>query len=519
MTHDSHDSHGLDRSRVTASPLWLCLHVPTLPVDVFARAWSADDAARPFVVASGGHVPRVVGTNAAAASAGIAVGQLVSAALALAPSLAMRDRDAAAEAAALAGIATTLLGCTPATSLAPPDAVVADIGPSLRLFGGLRRLVARVLRAVRAQGYAPALGLAPTAEAALLLARAGRRQPIVDVAALPAALRDLPIGLFDLAPAAADLLRAAGVTTIGALAALPRAGLARRCGAPTVDALDRALGRRPSARPFYAPPPSFAARLPLPAPASDTEALGFGVQRLVQQLSHWLNARGLGVTRLALTLVHEHHMRARGIPSTVATFALGAPARAVAHLQGVLRERLARVALPAPVETIELATEETAPLAGRNLGLLPGDEARDVAVPLLERLRARLGDDAVAVLAPRPEHRPELAQQENAVAARCRPAAAQEDLSASAAARADEPLPPRPLWLLDAAEPLGPALERKPWILRDGPERIESGWWDGRDLRRDYFVAETPDGALMWIYRDHRHGVDDGEWFLHGLYA
>ena len=185
----------------------------------------------------------------------------------------------------------------------------------------------------------------------------------------------------------------------------------------------------------------------------------------------------------------------------------------------MLRERLARVALPAPVETIELATEETAPLAGRNLGLLPGDEARDVAVPLLERLRARLGDDAVAVLAPRPEHRPELAQQENAVAPRSRPAAAQDDLSASAAARADEPLPPRPLWLLDAAEPIGPALERKPWILRDGPERIESGWWDGRDLRRDYFVAETPDGALMWIYRDHRHGVDDGEWFLHGLYA
>jgi len=126
MTHEKHETHELERASMPASPLWLCLHVPTLPVDVFARAWSADDAARPFVVASGGHVPRVVGTNAAAAAAGIAVGQLVSAALALAPGLAMRDRDAAAEAAALADIATTLLGCTPATSLAPPDAVVAQ---------------------------------------------------------------------------------------------------------------------------------------------------------------------------------------------------------------------------------------------------------------------------------------------------------------------------------------------------------------------------------------------------------
>src|SRR5947209_601773 len=117
------------------TPLWLCLRVPTLPVDVFARGWSADDALRPFVVASGGHYPRVVGTNAAAAAAGIHEGQLISAALALAPGLAMRDRDAPAEAAALADIATAVLGCTPATSLAPPDAVVADIGPSLRLFG------------------------------------------------------------------------------------------------------------------------------------------------------------------------------------------------------------------------------------------------------------------------------------------------------------------------------------------------------------------------------------------------
>jgi protein ImuB len=500
-------------------PLWLCLRVPTLPVDVFARAWSGDDALRPFVVASGGHYPRVVGTNAAATEAGIRAGQLISAALALAPGLAMRDRDIAAESAALADIATTLLGCTPSTSLAPPDAVVADIGPSLRLFGGLRRLVARVVKAVHAQGYAPTLGLAPTAEAALLLARAGRAEPVLDPAALPAALHDLGLELFDLPSSAADLLRAAGVTTIGAMAALPRAGLARRCGAATVAALDRALGHRPSARAFHAPPPCFTGRLPLPAPATDTEALGFGLNRLVQQLSHWLNARGLGVTRLTLTLVHEHHMRVRGIPDTVVPFALGAPARAVAHLQGVLRERIARVALPAPVETLLLATNETAPLAGRNLGLLPGDEARDVTVPLLERLRARLGDDAVAVLAPRAEHRPELAQCEAAVPAAARAPAAVDDLSASAAARTNEPLPPRPLWLLEEAEPIGPALERKPWILRDGPERIESGWWDGRDLRRDYFVAETPGGALMWIYRDHRHGVDDGEWFLHGVYA
>jgi protein ImuB len=56
-------------------------------------------------------------------------------------------------------------------------------------------------------------------------------------------------------------------------------------------------------------------------------------------------------------------------------------------------------------------------------------------------------------------------------------------------------------------------------VLREGPERIESGWWDGADTRRDYYVAESPAGELAWIFRDHRRGTDDGEWFLHGLFA
>ena len=75
------------------------------------------------------------------------------------------------------------------------------------------------------------------------------------------------------------------------------------------------------------------------------------------------------------------------------------------------------------------------------------------------------------------------------------------------------------MWLLTEPQPLAHLMETQPWVLRDGPERIESGWWDGNDVRRDYFVADTPAGETVWIYRDHRYGIDDGEWFLHGLFA
>ncbi len=514
--------------------LWACLQLPSLPLDVFARALAPDSIGRAFVVASGGHYPSVVAANAGARAAGIRRDQLISAALALAPDVAMRDRDLAAEEAALAEVATALLAFTPNASLARPDAVLAEIEGSVRLFGGLQRLLPQLLAQARSRGYGAMLALAPTPTAALLLARAGHSLPVQDHAALPATLAPLPLALLDFDVDTLAGLKAAGITTFGAAKGLPRAGLARRFGQSVVDTLDRALGLAPDPREPYVPPPHFERRLPLPAPVDSVEALGFGVNRLVNDFASWLLMRGLGAVRMSLSLVHERYVRERGTPPTFATFALGAPARAPEHLHTVLRERLARVALPAPVEAIVLTSDETAPLASRNLGLLPEDEAGTVVVPLVERLRSRLGDHAVATLAAQAEHRPEYAASETSPAlsqrapsrmrtagARARPASRSRSAKAPIRKATASVLigAPRPLWLLDEARPLGVVFEAKPWILRDGPERIESGWWDGRDCRRDYFVAETPQGEIVWIYRDHRYGTDDGEWFLHGLFA
>jgi protein ImuB len=325
-------------------------------------------------------------------------------------------------------------------------------------------------------------------------------------------------------------LAAAGITTFGEACALPRDALARRVGAQFVATLDRARGAIPDPRPPFVAPPRYEGRLELPAAVESVEALAFAVNRLVHELAGWLLGRGLGIVELSLALAHERHVAIRGAaPATAARFALAAPAREPAHLIAVLRERLARVALPAPVVAITLASEATAPLAGRNLGLLPGADA-SATVPLVDRLRARLGEDAVVRVRPHPEHRPERAWKLVKVgappnAAPGKPATKKPrpvpDPRTSAGAEALTAMAdsPRPAWLLAEPEPLGHHLEALPWVLRDGPERIESGWWDGADVRRDYFIAESPRGERVWIYRDHRYGADDGEWFLHGFFA
>jgi protein ImuB len=45
-----------------------------------------------------------------------------------------------------------------------------------------------------------------------------------------------------------------------------------------------------------------------------------------------------------------------------------------------------------------------------------------------------------------------------------------------------------------------------------GPERIESGWWRGRAIRRDYYRVEIETGLRFWLYR----GLPGEHWFLQG---
>ena len=77
--------------------------------------------------------------------------------------------------------------------------------------------------------------------------------------------------------------------------------------------------------------------------------------------------------------------------------------------------------------------------------------------------------------------------------------------------------PERPLWLLPEPKPL--QMSSMPKII-SGPERIESGWWDGGDVVRDYYVARDPQGSLLWVYRQRAgEGAAGSRWFLHGVFG
>ena len=473
--------------------LWACLHFPLLSLEALARS---DPGEVPLAIAEGTARPRILAFNVRAHAAGIRTGMDVSAALALAPTLMVKARNRSLESRALKEIAQWALQFAPAPSLEADDSVLLEIGAGLKLFGGPDRLIAAIHAGLPQLGFSALTAAAPTPTAALMLARSKRAQTIIDPALLARELAPLPITAVGCSEQDVQTLADIGLHTVGALLALPRDGLARRFGPELLDTLDRALGRLPDPRLPFAVPEQFSARLELPAPAWEVEALLFGSKRLIASLNGWLRGRGWGVMHLRLDLIHED-----GPPRSLA-LNLSTPSRDPAHLSGLLRERLERTRLPARVEAIVLATERCEPLAGRDLYLFPGMEAAEDS-QLIERLCARLGDEAVCALQPYADHRPELAWRTH------RPAQTSPALL---------PPGPRPLWLLAQPQPLDEFLRgtEAPVVLMDGPERIESGWWEDRDVCRDYFLARARSGQTLWIFREKS---GSSPWHVHGIFA
>jgi protein ImuB len=478
--------------------LWLALHFPLLALEALPLRQS------PSAVALRG---RILACDPAAADAGVAPGQRLSTALGLVPGLRICERDDKRETQALADLACWSGRFTPLVSLAPPDGLLLEIGGCLRLFGGVRAIVAAVEAGCAGLGWSLHWAVAPAPRAARWLARAGGGRICPDASALLAALAVLPCSAPGWPGEVVARLQSFGIESLGDLEKVPAAGLRRRIGNPAVDDWLRARGELPDPQPAFVFPDIFAARIELPARVEHAEALAFAGQRLFASLSGWLHARQLLVRACTLHLVHDDGRASR------LTLRLGEASADEGRLLRLLREHLARLQLAAPVEGLQLEAGEVVARPADSAPLFAVAAAGEGTLACLERLRARLGAGAVQVLGLRADYRPECA---TVVRDPLADPAASPPPSASFAVT-------RPLWLLPVPQRLGEASDGPHWrgplqLLTRG-ERLESGWWDAGeegatgDARRDYFVARNPHGQWAWIFRDA------GGWFLHGLFA
>ncbi len=474
--------------------LWIAVHLPQLSLESFA-AGLALPADTPVALLEG---HRIAAANAAAQALGVGPGLKRATALALAPRLVPGQADPARDLQALQAVAHAALAFTPAVGFdtppapgaAAPDTVLLEVQASLRCFGGYERLLQRLRAALAPLGHALQVASAPTAQGAAWLARLpgglpGGLQGVVpsgpsgrlpsgspsglpsglpggrqrsDAVSFARVLDALPVGLIEPAADAAQALLGMGLHTLADLRRLPRAGLARRFGPGLLDRIDRALGLAPDPRDWVTLPPVFDARLELHARADTTEQVLYGAAVLLARLVAWASGRQVRVRRFTLLMQHEpRHRREDSTPAASRLeLALAEPTCDAAHLQVLLRERLAACRLAAPTLELRLECDDVVHAPPPNDELFPtaGSE-REGLIRLVERLQARLGDDQVQRLVQVQDHRPELGMRSQPVRADTLGAGRRVPAAKTASARRAGPAadPARQRGMSDPARP------------------------------------------------------------------
>jgi protein ImuB len=436
-----------------------------------------------------------------------------------------------------AALAFTPMVCLEATDStgAPAPVVLLEVQSCLRYLGGFRKLLQRLQGALQPLGHRCQFASAPTALGAALLAR--WRDDLVhgahstDLAALRRLLDDAPVCLLGPGREHWEALQGMGLRQLSDLRHLPRAGLARRFGPALLADLDRARGDAPDPREPIVPPLQFEQRIELFTSADNAEQLMAGARVLIARLLAWARARHARVA--AFTLRMHHEARRNDAHESELTIGLAEASADAAHLLSLLGERLARLPLAAPALELSLRCDALVHSGPPNAELFATRSTeREGLTRLVERLQARLGAEGVQRLALLADHRPERATawcpaEAGPLHTSAKPAAAQP--SHPATLPLDPHLvaaPARPLWLFNEPQPLSEQASR-PWLdgaplqLLAGPERIESGWWDGALAARDYFIARADDGALVWVFRARLPltAPDGSGWFMHGRFA
>ncbi|NLS92225.1 MAG: DNA polymerase Y family protein [Planctomycetaceae bacterium] len=436
-----------------------------------------------------------------------------------------------------------------------PDSLLLDVTGVARFFDGEEALGRRILTQFARRGILVRVGLAVTIGAAWAAARYGKsgkqkaesggmqeqdrlecrwlRRRAVDsppgsrakdvspsVAIVPSDHTDeflaaMPLAALRLSDEILDLLRQLGLQRVGQLDRLPRADFNARFGPELLRRWDQAAGRLDEPIVALPLPQQFEAEQFFEHPVGDRATLEFVLNQLIQRIAQMATIAGRGALRV------EVHFDCRTSGNLTLEVGLFRPSASAEHLFGLVQMRLERLRLPGKVETATVRFTETAPLERHQAELFDSgtvsQHSRQTA-DLIDRLASRLGRDRILGVRLLAEAQPERAYRYESLVGKRRPP------------RRTPPrdLPPRPLKLLRrpirlaavAIVPDGPPLHftlpsgRQRVARSWGPERIQTGWWRGQPIHRDYYRVETTTGTRYWLFRRRT----DGGWFLHGVF-
>ena len=439
-----------------------------------------------------------------ARTAGVAAGMTAPQALAECADLRLRLRSPAAEREADALLLAAAWSLSPRAETTAAGLCTVDL--SGRDPSRLPEDFARVGAALEQQGLPVRIGVAPNPLVARYAARCAR--PVLQVEDVPAFLAPLPVALLEPALEDAELLAALGLSTLGAVTAIPRAAFARRFGGRGPSLWARAAGEDDRPLVVVQPPERFAAAMDLPQPEETLEPLLFVLRRFVDRLTLELAAGSLAAVGLRLQLRLEDDQEHRR------DFSLPEPTTDAGVLFRVLENHLATVQTEAPVTGLSLEAWPARPVARQDDLFRPGLRDAHLFFETLARLAAVAGSDRVGVPRHEDTHRPDAV------------ALAAPSVELPASMRTAAP-PARGLPLRRYRPPLAATVELTanlptyvatpgasgPVKDRRGPWRISGDWWRPEAWAREEWDIELAAGGLYRLVRT------PGGWLLEGEYA
>lgn len=475
--------------------------------------------------------------------------------------------DPLADAAAIASVASLLQQhISPLVAMEPaatfcgllssqPQTLLLDVTGIGDWFGDEQALLTAAVKVLGEQGLQARMAITDTSAAAWAMVRWGtmaRQLPggsqtlLIPPGEMMSVVANLPTRALRLDGETAHQLDRLGLRRIADVMELPREGLAARLGSDLLRRIDELTGSVAQTLTMHHAVAEESAVCELEYPTSDREILEHRLRGLVDQISSNLASRRRGALRLVCQLEMVQH------PMETIEIGLFAPTSDATHLSRLVIGAMERRHLPGMVQKVTLMVALGGPLQQYQPTMFGDDSISQVAMrrslaQMIETLAGRLGRDCVVGIQTSRNPLPESAFKLKPLAGESRSTLSLGKGSESRSSKLKSPrqtiLPPalgplasdplrRPLRLFNAPEPievleLGPeavprrirVANRVYHVLRHwGPERIETGWWDGPQIRRDYYRIELEGGAWWWIFRQ-LSSSSPAIWKLHGQFT
>lgn len=501
------------------------IHLPRFAIERWHR-WASQHGDAPpeeipaALAIEGPHGPVIHAANRAAETDGVHKGARVVDMRALCPDLKITYADIGGDQSALEKLMLWSRRWCPWTAIDGAAGLVLDTTGSDHLWGGETAMLRNMEERFACLGVSANLAVSPTHGASWALARFGSVREVCLAENLALRMSNMPVRALRLADDTVQLLNRLGLKTIGDLAAVPRASLARRFNqAPLSEnpllRLDQMMGRLAEPVNASEDPPRFAVQANLAEPIQDPTP---HLPALCTALCAGLTAAGFGARRIRVTV-----FRSDGEISHVDA-ATAQPNRDPAHLLRLFDDRLERIdpGFGFDLVTLSATVAEAMHVTQPHLAQKHGDGA-DLAC-LIDRLSARLGAAAIRRPTPHASHVPERAEVwQPAIETK----AVRRPTRTNRPARLfDHPEEVRVLYAVPEGPPAQFVWRRitRRVVRFAGPERIAPEWWQdmpGTRLR-DYYQVEDHLAHRLWLYRSGVLGDERGEtprWFVHGVFV